>query len=91
MSATVPLIVVYTKFDTFVDQLVMRLAASPHGELDDEGLTKLACSKAESSVRGWHNEIIRLTGESVPYAFVSSKPVVIWFGFHFVPHTEINL
>ena len=72
MSATVPLVVVYTKFDPFVDQLTMRLTAS-RGKLDDESLTKLACTKAESRVREWHNEITRLTGESVPYAFVSSK------------------
>jgi len=88
MFATVPLIVVYTKFDPFVDQLTMRLTSS-HGKLDDESLTKLACSNAESKVGEWHNEITRLTGESVPYTFVSSKLVVTWFGF--VPHAEINL
>jgi len=75
MFATVPLIVVYTKFDPFVDQLTMRLTASPHGKLDDESLTKLACSRAESSIGEWHNEVTQLAGESIPYAFVSSKLV----------------
>ena len=72
-SATVPLIVVYTMLDSFVDELTMQLAMTSQGELDDESLTKQARSKAESSVREQHNEIARLAGESLPYAAVSSK------------------
>jgi len=75
MSATVPLIVVYTKFDAFVNQLTMALMPSHPGELDEESLTKDACLKAESSMPKLHNEITQLAGESPPYAYISSKLV----------------
>jgi len=88
-SATVPLIVVYTKFDAFVNQLAMALMASHPGELNEESIMKQTRSKAESSVREGHNKITQLTGESVPYAFVSSKLVEMLF--RFVPHVETNL
>ena len=74
-SATVPLIVVYTMFDSYVDELTMQLAVSSHGRLDDESLEKHARSLAESGVRERHNEITRLAGESLPYVAVSSKCV----------------
>ncbi|KAF8551839.1 hypothetical protein OG21DRAFT_1512224 [Imleria badia] len=68
----IPLIVVYTMLDSFVDELTMQLALSSRG-LDDEGLTKNAISKAQSSVRERHNEITRLAGEALPYAVVSTR------------------
>jgi len=92
MSATVPLIVVYTQFDSFVNQLTIALMASRPGELDEDSIMKQARSKAESSMREGHNKIIQLTGESVPYAFVLSKLVELSFRFvRFVPHVEINI
>ena len=80
-SATVPLIVVYTKLDSFVDELMMQLAVSSGGKLDDKSLAKNAISKAQSSVQELHNEITRLAGEALPYAVVSGKRVWIYFGF----------
>ena len=74
-SATVPLIVVYTKLDLYVGELTMQLAESSHGKLDDESLTKHACSKAESGVQEVHNEITRLAGESLPYVAVSGRGI----------------
>jgi hypothetical protein len=63
-------------FDLSVDESTMHLAVSSHGKLDDESITKHACSKAESSVQERHNEITQLAGESLPYGAVSSKRVV---------------
>ena len=77
-SAAVPLIVVYTMLDSFVDELTIQLAVSSHGKIDDEGLEKHARSKAESSVQERHKEVTRLAGESLPYAAVSSKRVGTW-------------
>ena len=88
-SATVPLIVVYTKLDSFVDELMMQLAVSSGGKLDDKSLAKNAISKAQSSVQELHNEITRLAGEALPYAVVSGKRVGIYF--EFFSHCKNNL
>ena len=72
-SATVPLVVVYTKFDLSVSEQRKRFAGSSHGEWGDKSPAKVACSKAESGVQELHNEITRLAGESLPYVAVSSK------------------
>ena len=76
-SATVPLIVVYTKLDSFVDELMMQLAVSSGGKLDEKSLAKNAISKAHSSVQGLHKAIARLAGEALPYAVVSGEGVEI--------------
>ena len=68
-SATVPLIVVYTKFDLSVGESRKQLAGSSRDPAKD------ACSNAESSVQELHTEITRLAGGSLPYAAVSSKRV----------------
>ncbi|KAI9567607.1 hypothetical protein HD554DRAFT_2105264, partial [Boletus coccyginus] len=69
----IPLIVVYTQFDSFVNQLTLTLMGSHPGEFDEESLTKDARLKAESRVGECHKEITQLAGESLPYAFVSTK------------------
>ena len=74
-SATVPLIVVYTKFDSLVDDVTINLTTSAPGQLDDEELEKEARSGAESSVQQRHHEINRFAGNTLPHIVVSSKPV----------------
>ena len=74
-SATVPLTVVYTKFDSLVGDVIMNLVTSPGKQLDDEKLAKEARSKAESGVQQRHHEINRFARDTLPYAVVSSKPV----------------
>ncbi|KAI9570997.1 hypothetical protein HD554DRAFT_2077105 [Boletus coccyginus] len=69
----IPLIVVYTQFDSFVNQLTMASMTSHPDELDEESVTKDACLKAESRVGEYHKEITQLAGESLPYEFVSTK------------------
>ena len=76
-SATVPLIVVYTKLDSFVDELTMQLAASSGDTPDDESLAKNAISKAQSNVQELHGVIARLVGETLPYVVVSGKRVEV--------------
>ncbi|KAF8126776.1 hypothetical protein EV363DRAFT_1173665 [Boletus edulis] len=69
---TIPLIVVYTMVDSFVDELTLQ-SLSSHSELDEESLTKDARANAESSIKGRHDEITRLADEPIPYAVVSTK------------------
>ncbi|KAF8452822.1 hypothetical protein L210DRAFT_3499666 [Boletus edulis BED1] len=71
-SPIVPLIVVYTMVDSFVDELTLQ-SLSSHSELDEESLTKDARANAESSIKGRHDEITRLADEPIPYAVVSTK------------------
>ena len=84
-SAIVPLIVVYTKLDSFVDDLTMQLVVSSGGKLDDESLAKNAILKAQSNVRELHNEITRLAGEALPCVVVSGKCAEV--SFEFLSHT----
>jgi tRNA U34 5-carboxymethylaminomethyl modifying GTPase MnmE/TrmE len=74
-SATVPLIVVYTKFDLSVGESRKQLAGSSRGKRDDKSPVMDACSNTESGVQKLHTEITRLAGESLPYAAVSSKRI----------------
>ena len=74
-SATVPLIVVYTKFDSLVGDVTIDLVTSAPGQLDDEQLAKEARSRAESRVQQRHHEINRFAGDALPHAVVSSKPL----------------
>ena len=73
-SAIVPLIVVYTIFDSLVDDVMFQLAMSSHGQ-PGESIAEQAHSKAESSVQERHKEIDRFAGEKLPHAAVSSKRV----------------
>ena len=55
-SAIVPLIVVYTMFDSLVDDVTMQLAMSSHGQ-PEESVAEQVRSKAESGAQHQHNEI----------------------------------
>ena len=66
---------VYTKFDSFVGDVMIGLVESAPGQLDDENLAKEARSRAESCVQQRHHEINRFAGDTLLHAAVSSKPV----------------
>ena len=65
---------VYTRFDSLVNDATMQLAISLHDQRE-ESVEEQARSKAKSDVQHQHDKINEFAKESLPHAAVSSTCV----------------